>query len=599
MSTQLWQIVRRVPLWAWPGVLQHQWQKHQAPPSMPSVAPTHCHWRGIADLPACNYAQVQAAAIRICAGEYPLFGEWVALGQQPAWQRDWQTGYDWQHPVANLARDIKRPWELARCQWLLPLAQAYQSTQDGRFAMYWQAAWQHFVSQNPAPHGVHWQNPMEIAIRAANWILSAEILQAAGWQLSVAAQAQFCQVLTQHGQYIAQHRELAWPRTNHLLADDCGLLWLGHFLGRDDWQRQGRHALQAELRRQVLPESVGALCYEGSVGYHILDCEMLLWTSWYAGVVELRPSVQAMLCALAALGTADAPLWGDSDSGRWVVFALEHGHAENPAGQDPAGLLALAQHWGFLTTLPNLQTTHFARTGWSILRQAGQQLGFTQGRLGTAGWGGHSHNDALSVTLSLAGQAFLVDAGSYTYGGDPAARNVLRGTAQHSTLQVGALEQYDFDAGDLFCLLPTGGVWGRVRATADFVQAGYQRLGRWGWLYRQRRTVQWQAAAGRWLLSDWVACRAALAHLPLRWRFVFAPDLQVRVQEQGLLATAPNGLQLRVVPQEAPVDLQVNVLSGWYAPRYNQRQPTAIGEFVLSGRARAQLTWVLELVNAS
>jgi hypothetical protein len=31
-------------------------------------------------------------AERITAGEYPLFGDTVALGAEPDWRRDWETG---------------------------------------------------------------------------------------------------------------------------------------------------------------------------------------------------------------------------------------------------------------------------------------------------------------------------------------------------------------------------------------------------------------------------------------------------------------------------------------------------------------------------
>ena len=57
---------------------------------------------------------------------------------------------------------------------------------------------------------------------------------------------------------------------------------------------------------------------------------------------------------------------------------------------------------------------------------------------------GHTHNDKLSFTLGFKGVPFFVDPGSGVYTRDPKVRNILRGTAQHSTLRFGNLEQNEF-----------------------------------------------------------------------------------------------------------------------------------------------------------
>ena len=54
---------------------------------------------------------------------------------------------------------------------------------------------------------------------------------------------------------------------------------------------------------------------------------------------------------------------------------------------------------------------------------------------------GHRHNDQLSFELNIGGQDYLVDPGTGTYTADPSVRNLLRGTAAHSTLVPVGLEQ--------------------------------------------------------------------------------------------------------------------------------------------------------------
>ena len=57
------------------------------------------------------------------------------------------------------------------------------------------------------------------------------------------------------------------------------------------------------------------------------------------------------------------------------------------------------------------------------------------------GGAGHSHSDALSVTLQHAGQDILLDPGTYTYMSDTAERNWFRGSLAHNTVRINGHDQ--------------------------------------------------------------------------------------------------------------------------------------------------------------
>ena len=55
------------------------------------------------------------------------------------------------------------------------------------------------------------------------------------------------------------------------------------------------------------------------------------------------------------------------------------------------------------------------------------------------GSGGHSHSDTLSLVLRIGPEELLIDSGTYSYLGDPAARERFRSSAAHNTIRVGRL----------------------------------------------------------------------------------------------------------------------------------------------------------------
>src|SRR5690606_21836815 len=69
------------------------------------------------------------------------------------------------------------------------------------------------------------------------------------------------------------------------------------------------------------------------------------------------------------------------------------------------------------------------------------QAVFDAGPLGFLSIAAHGHADCLSMTLSVAGRAQLVDPGTYVYHAEPEWRDYFRGTAAHNTVRVDGVDQ--------------------------------------------------------------------------------------------------------------------------------------------------------------
>ncbi|MGH7429544.1 MAG: heparinase II/III family protein, partial [Candidatus Methylomirabilaceae bacterium] len=177
------------------------------------------------------------AAYRICDHVFDLLGSGpVALGPEIDWHRDFKSAYRWDPktfytdvPYGHVEGvDIKVPWELSRGQHLPVLAQAYLFTGDERYAREAVAQIRHWLATNPPQFGVNWACPMDVGIRAVNWLWTAGLLADA-----VAADREFFLDLSAgllaHGRFLRGNLEIGpgGITSNHYLADVVGLLYLG------------------------------------------------------------------------------------------------------------------------------------------------------------------------------------------------------------------------------------------------------------------------------------------------------------------------------------------------------------------------------------
>ncbi|MCH7642884.1 MAG: alginate lyase family protein [Chloroflexi bacterium] len=199
------------------------------------------------------------------------------------WHVDFKSGYRWDPGTwwldARVAPspgvDIKVPWELSRSHHLVAIALA--GAADGRKEEAADAVslqiidW---IAANPVRFGVNWRSPMDVSIRAANWIWALSILGTEAFPrpfLWLAAKS-----LYQHGQFIEANLDFEHiSPDNHYLADIVGLLHVGAALPgipeASAWFALCFQELERQMAHTVLPDG---LSYEGSTGYHRLVAEM-------------------------------------------------------------------------------------------------------------------------------------------------------------------------------------------------------------------------------------------------------------------------------------------------------------------------------------
>lgn len=442
----------------------------------------------------------------------------VRLGNEIDWHVDFKSGYRWPRvPYQNVevtrltdTSDAKVPWELSRSHHLLTLARAARLFDDRRFADELEAQLASWLAENPAGYGINWTTPMEVAIRAINWVYALGTLEP--WRpVRAPLRADVARSLEVHGRHIAANLEGApHLRGNHYLANILGLFVLGAVLVGNSrtarWFSRAHAALEREVIAQVHEDGVG---FEASLPYHGLALEMFLVAKKTADEAgrpfsrAFHERLERMLEASRALRHPDGrlPQIGDADSGRvlpggcrrepTIDYLLWTGAAlfgqQRPLPQDPheevAWLLGVGA-WKRLADQPVAAPaahTAFPASGFYVLRGRQAHVVVRCGDVGQNGNGGHAHNDLLSFELSH-GTPLVVDSGTYAYTSDLEQRNLFRSTAAHNTVVVAGAEVNPIAPSILFRLnqfgYPRVESWdeGAHRVRLVLSHDGYRRL---------------------------------------------------------------------------------------------------------------------------
>lgn len=214
------------------------------------------------------------------------------------WQLDCKSGYRWsertwyrQIPLVHHGHcpgvDIKVPWELARMQHCSQLALAYGLAKIGvdeflpadRYLREFRNEVLDFMATNPPRYGVNWACTMDVAIRAANWLLAYDLFRAFGGTFDRAFDGLLGRSLCEHARHIVNNLE--WNPDavgNHYLADIVGLLWLACYVPRtketDVWLAFAAQEFVREVEHQFLGDGAN---FEASTSYHGLCAEMVAY----------------------------------------------------------------------------------------------------------------------------------------------------------------------------------------------------------------------------------------------------------------------------------------------------------------------------------
>lgn len=210
------------------------------------------------------------------------------------WQIDFKSGFRWSEKTYSKriqfgefpGVDVKVPWELARMQHLPQMAISYAfddlvETYKIRIKEEFRNQILDFIATNPPRYGVNWVCAMDVAIRAANWILAIHVFHSAGVIFDGEFLRIFQRSIFEHGKFTIDNLE--WydgKRGNHYLSNICGLVFISSYLPpteiHNSWLAFSIQELKTEVDFQFLADGGN---FEFSTAYHRLSTEMILFST--------------------------------------------------------------------------------------------------------------------------------------------------------------------------------------------------------------------------------------------------------------------------------------------------------------------------------
>jgi hypothetical protein len=508
----------------------------------------------------------------------------VSVGNPPRWQVEALSGK--QAPRLHWSRidhldtatvgDHKVLWELNRQQYLLAPALRWLLEREARSFDLIASHLESWLADNPPRRGVNWVSSLELALRAITWCWLLWLLREAPWNQGL--RARLAASLEAHGRQIERYLSTYYSPNTHLTGEALGLFYLGTVL-RDSrhahrWRARGAAILESAIGRQVHPDGV---YFEQASQYQRYTAEIYLHylllaqaTGWSVSDTT-REGLGRLFTVLRSVvsGRGFMPLLGDDDGG--LLLPLDQRPPDDLRALLLAGAVALDRpelvapgeapatyaYWlcGIERT-ERLLTSHAAqppwldvyfangglavlRDGWDALAAVGVIDAGPHGALSC----GHSHADALALTIALGTTELFIDRGTLTYTG--AQRDEFRSTASHNTLEIDGASSVT--PGAAFKWLP--GVPPRpqaaVYASAYFSGFSGRATGHVGGgrpSSHQRRVLH--RRGGAWVIHDRGA-RAAARGGTLRWQlsaellaeFLTAQSIGVRSRAGVAVAT--------------------------------------------------------------
>ena len=416
-------------------------------------------------------------ADRICFGELKLYSiAPKAFKDDLNWHKDYYSGYEWPfkpfnriYDPNNSGFDLNVPFELSRLQFVPTLMQAFAITSAPKYKNRLIELIGDWIVQNPYCFGVNWWSPMEVGLRAVNFVIA--ILFVAD-KLDGKTLKRYLNILWKHALYIYKYDvvlDRVKNKNNHFLGSMLGLLVVSIcFKGvkAAKFRDFAISELKKEIPRQFMEDGGN---FESATGYHQFSLEVILVFILFLRQYHNNTLSGNFVCEIFGndvfkkLNKALNMVWnymncygqsphiGDSSDCRVLVFKDYFGQK----AFDHSFLFELGS-FAIDYKIPSKKDeimSLFPNSGYACFKNRHYGLIAFAGPKGTSDGGGHGHNDKCSFVMQAAGQPIFVDSGTYIYNPEIYKRFDLKKSSAHNVVVVDEKEQCEVTPERVFGLI--------------------------------------------------------------------------------------------------------------------------------------------------
>ena len=482
------------------------------------------------------------------------------------------------HPVAVLPHVLTwsedpfsdRNWveKLHMMRYLMALMYQWKASSDQAYldrALQLVRSW---IARNPLddpPSEFSWGDH-STAWRAMTMVCMAQLLPTLDW-LDAA--------ITQHGEVLAQP-SFYKVNGNHALNQDIGLLDVGCYLGRTDWEQLAAARIDDYITRSIDEQGVSAeqaVRYDRYTYFRFQAARKHLEWCGYPEPDAFH-LVDQMPTFLAQATRPDGyyETIGDSPRSRAAVIRgtdSEYAASQGQEGAPPSKTVRVFRA-GYA----------FGRTGWGIQRDFADEAFFSL-RFGPGTLLGHAHDDGGAVTLYAWGSPLIVDPGFGDYN-KTAFRTFFKSRAAHSAVTAGGVTSRPRTASKLIRKTTS------TRSLEVVVQVNVYP----GVLLRRR--VVFSRRLGYLLVEDTMSSAAArtyrqLWHLPEDADPVTTGTMTWSGRARGNVLIR----QLIAGGSTRTITGALDPIQGWISHVYGEREPAPVVEYRQNGKQVRFLTLLM------
>ena len=425
--------------------------------------------------------------------KFDIFGIVADFGNPVNTHLDIKTGKTWplnfwddiDYRDGNTVGGIKFAWEFNRLNHLPILAVAYLITKKNKYLLEIFTELDQWLKANPYPFGINWISGIESGIRLVNLFYALKII---GRNLLKEEQEiNVLQFVWLNASHLYRYPSKYSSSGNHALAEALGLFVAGTAFpclkGAHKWKTFGKKVLEREVLRQIYPDGSSfehTIPYLQFVADHFLIYYLICkeYNEHIDGMVEERLKAICKFISNILDIKGNIPMIGDDDDGFLLkLWSGEHNNFlsllntcailfKKPEWIHPAAGLdtktsilignSAEYEWKKLKNLQGWQkeSCYFKDAGLAVIsdNKSEKEIMFV-GHCGAhipGEGGGHRHADALSFCLSVNGQLFFVDPGTYLYHSGGRWRKYFRSTVSHNTVEIDDKDQVEQIADFMF-----------------------------------------------------------------------------------------------------------------------------------------------------